>query len=404
MAKGFRENLFDSDAQALVNPVNTKGVMGAGLAKQFKSRFPEMFDDYARAAKQGRLRVGALHTYAYENGPVIINLPTKDDWRDPSQLDYITDGLSALSEYTRANGIKSVAVPPLGMGLGGLRREDVYPLMQQTFQHMAQHGVRVDYYDAEYGIETFVPDTELVEPSSHHVMTTGHRPDKFVGGWQYLETPEAIQLHDDFKQLLLDRADTHGHVTAHSGMAQGADTIFAFAAINARKERPGKVALHCDIPHIGQESKWPKAAQEQYAGLRKAADSETIYGETYSTALYHARNQGMVDAADECTAVYNGLDISGGTKSTVVRIKSSGKPLQYLGAYLMANKTVSSEVIHNTYAPSEASRSLMRQVKVIVPESDEKERVASAYKATYRKERTNPSRKAPDAEVGPEME
>jgi O-acetyl-ADP-ribose deacetylase (regulator of RNase III) len=120
-------SIFDSGAEAIVNPVNCVGVMGAGLAKAFKNRFPEdMFAQYARACADGTLRLGKLDTYFdYKSRTLVINFPTKDDWRDPSLLEYIESGMQALIQFVDANAIEKVALPALGCGLGGLQWNDV---------------------------------------------------------------------------------------------------------------------------------------------------------------------------------------------------------------------------------------------------------------------------------------
>ena len=126
-------NILRDNSQALVNPVNCVGVMGKGLALQFKRAYTENFRDYARQCGAGTLRPGTVHVWAnpLPKGPrFIINLPTKDHWRDPSKVEYIHDGLHALAAALKENHITSVAVPPLGAGLGGLPWATVCPLIK----------------------------------------------------------------------------------------------------------------------------------------------------------------------------------------------------------------------------------------------------------------------------------
>ena len=118
-------NIFDSDAQAIVNTVNTQGVMGKGLALQFKERYPENYKLYRRACKEGRVRVGRMFITAcgsgmFDDERLIINFPTKKEWRNPSQYSYIEDGLADLRKEIYARRIKSIAIPPLGARNGGL--------------------------------------------------------------------------------------------------------------------------------------------------------------------------------------------------------------------------------------------------------------------------------------------
>ena len=121
-------NLLEARVDALVNTVNTEGVMGKGIALQFKEAFPANFDAYQRACKDGLVQVGHMFVTRNEElvGPTwIINFPTKGPWRQPSKLEYIKSGLVDLVCVLREKGIHSVALPPLGCGHGGLSWSDV---------------------------------------------------------------------------------------------------------------------------------------------------------------------------------------------------------------------------------------------------------------------------------------
>jgi len=124
-------SIFDSNCDALVNPVNTVGVSGAGLALDFKARYRENYEAYVKECSSGRLKVGSVFAF-YEKGKWIINFPTKDHWRDSSKLNYIKSGLTAMVEVLKEKGIKSVAVPHIGCGLGGLNWADVEPLVSSA--------------------------------------------------------------------------------------------------------------------------------------------------------------------------------------------------------------------------------------------------------------------------------
>lgn len=113
-------NLLRDEAQALVNPVNTVGVMGKGLALQFKRAFPENFDAYAAACKEGRVKPGRVFAVPGEGGRWLLNFPTKRHWREQSRLEDIRDGLDDLVRLAGELGLRSIAVPPLGCGNGGL--------------------------------------------------------------------------------------------------------------------------------------------------------------------------------------------------------------------------------------------------------------------------------------------
>jgi O-acetyl-ADP-ribose deacetylase (regulator of RNase III) len=127
-------NLLTADVDALVNTVNTVGVMGKGIALQFKRAYPDMFRAYERAAKAGELapgRVQVWETGALDGPRFIINFPTKRHWRGPSRLSYIRDGLDHLAEVIAEREIRSIALPPLGCGNGGLNWADVKPLIEE---------------------------------------------------------------------------------------------------------------------------------------------------------------------------------------------------------------------------------------------------------------------------------
>ena len=132
-------NLLVADVDALVNPVNTQGVMGKGLALQFKKAFPESFSAYQQACKRGEVVPGRVHVVHRQASPrFLLNFPTKEHWRQPSKLVYIRDGLEDLITQVRALGIRSIAIPPLGCGLGGLAWSDVKPLIVQAFEALPE--------------------------------------------------------------------------------------------------------------------------------------------------------------------------------------------------------------------------------------------------------------------------
>lgn len=116
-------DLLLADVQALVNTVNTVGIMGKGVALQFKQAFPQNFHAYEAACKCGQVQIGRM--FVTETGRLdgpswVINFPTKKDWRHPSRLEYVRAGLGDLVRLIRELGIKSIALPALGCGSGGL--------------------------------------------------------------------------------------------------------------------------------------------------------------------------------------------------------------------------------------------------------------------------------------------
>ncbi|QIN80505.1 Appr-1-p processing protein [Rubrobacter marinus] len=144
-----RDNLLEADAEALVNTVNTVGVMGKGIALQFKKKFKENFKAYERAYKRGEVEIGKMFTFPMNrltNPRYIINFPTKQHWREKSRLEYVREGLDDLLREIKRLDISSVAIPPLGCGNGGLDWEtEVRPLIQEAFAHAP--GVRAYVYE-----------------------------------------------------------------------------------------------------------------------------------------------------------------------------------------------------------------------------------------------------------------
>jgi O-acetyl-ADP-ribose deacetylase (regulator of RNase III) len=126
----IEKSIFQSPAQVLTNTVNCVGVMGKGLALEFKNRHPEMFDDYKLRCDRGEVRPGI--PYLWEDDQVqILNFPTKRHWRENSLIEDIDAGLKYLAEHYQEMGICSLALPQLGCGNGGLSWGDVQPLIEK---------------------------------------------------------------------------------------------------------------------------------------------------------------------------------------------------------------------------------------------------------------------------------
>ena len=143
MVKEVIGNLFESRAETLVNPVNCVGVMGKGLALEFRRRFPEMFKEYVARCARKEVRLGEPYLYCDASGARILNFPTKDHWRSPSRLADIERGLDHFAKYYAEWGLKSVAFPQLGCGNGGLRWEEVGPLI---FLKLRPLNIEVEVY------------------------------------------------------------------------------------------------------------------------------------------------------------------------------------------------------------------------------------------------------------------
>lgn len=164
-------NLLEARAEALVNTVNTVGVMGKGIALMFKERFAENFRLYAAACKAGEVQTGKMFvTQVHElDGPHwIVNFPTKQHWRAPSQMIWVTEGLQDLRQFLLEHPIKSIAIPPLGAGNGGLAWPEV---RDQIVQALGDLDIDIQVYEPtrQYqnvakrtGVEELTPARALI--------------------------------------------------------------------------------------------------------------------------------------------------------------------------------------------------------------------------------------------------
>ncbi len=139
-------NIIEAEAEALVNTVNCVGYMGKGIALQFKQAYPENFEAYAKACRSDDIKPGKM--FVFETGRMfnpryIINFPTKRHWRGKSRLEDIESGLNTLVRDVKKLNIKSIAVPPLGCGLGGLKWSVVRPLIEKAFSELPNVNVHL---------------------------------------------------------------------------------------------------------------------------------------------------------------------------------------------------------------------------------------------------------------------
>jgi O-acetyl-ADP-ribose deacetylase (regulator of RNase III) len=129
-------DILQADAEALVNTVNCAGIMGRGIALQFRKAFPENYKVYRAACEREEVQLGRMLVFDQHrliNPRYVINFPTKRHWKSKSRVQDIREGLVALVEEVRARNIQSIAVPPLGCGLGGLDWDEVRPIIEQAF-------------------------------------------------------------------------------------------------------------------------------------------------------------------------------------------------------------------------------------------------------------------------------
>lgn len=135
MIRYIEGDIFKSPAQVIVNTVNTVGVMGKGIALEFKKRYPDMFQAYRDICDKRKLKTGSLMLY-YEPDHWVLLFPTKENWRNPSRMEYIEAGLSKFCRTYAEKGITSVAFPKLGCGNGELNWSDVQPVMEKYLTNL----------------------------------------------------------------------------------------------------------------------------------------------------------------------------------------------------------------------------------------------------------------------------
>jgi O-acetyl-ADP-ribose deacetylase (regulator of RNase III) len=143
----IKGDLFSSPAQVLVNTVNTVGVMGRGIALEFKNRYPEMFKIYQKKCENKSIDIGKLFLWKKEEKWVLL-FPTKKHWRYPSQIAYIEEGLKKFANIYDKLGIESIAFPRLGCGNGGLDWNEVRPIMEKYLKNLPIHiYIYIDKYE-----------------------------------------------------------------------------------------------------------------------------------------------------------------------------------------------------------------------------------------------------------------
>jgi len=170
MIKQTRGDILKTDVEAIVNTVNCVGVMGRGIALQFKKAFPDNFKAYRRVCDRRQLHPGRVFVFdlgRLQPPKYVINFPTKRHWKGKSNLQDIRAGLISLVQEIRAHGIRSVAIPPLGCGLGGLNWSEVKSLIEEAFESSPEVLVRL--YEPQGAPK---PD-EIVDRTKAPNMTPG---------------------------------------------------------------------------------------------------------------------------------------------------------------------------------------------------------------------------------------
>jgi O-acetyl-ADP-ribose deacetylase (regulator of RNase III) len=165
-------NLLDADAEAIVNTVNTVGVMGKGIALMFKERFPKNMADYAKACKAKEVQTGKM--FVTETGELmgpkwVVNFPTKQHWRANSKMEWVTSGLDDLKRFILEHDVKSIAIPPLGAGNGKLDWKDVKPEIEQRLSDLEDVDILIYEPTSQYqnvakrkGVKALTPARAMI--------------------------------------------------------------------------------------------------------------------------------------------------------------------------------------------------------------------------------------------------
>lgn len=177
MVKVLIGDIFESKMQTLVNTVNCVGVMGKGIAQEFKKKYPEMYKDYVIRCERHQVKLGEPYIYGDLFNNSIINFPTKDHWRSPSKIEDIIKGLKYFLDHYKTWDIESVAFPPLGCGSGGLSWYDVGPIM---FQFLAPLDIPIEIY-APYGTNRkYIAESFLLRNTAFDKQTINHTIQKRI--------------------------------------------------------------------------------------------------------------------------------------------------------------------------------------------------------------------------------
>jgi O-acetyl-ADP-ribose deacetylase (regulator of RNase III) len=203
-----RTSLLESTAQTLVNTVNCVGVMGKGIAKDFKEREPEMFAAYKRICEKKLLAPGKLWLWRGA-ASLILNFPTKQHWRNPSKLEWIEAGLKKFASNYQKLGIIEISFPRLGCGNGGLNWDDVRPLMEKHLRNLP-----IQVYIHDYTVDVGLP--EHMEEVARQLRDENFEPGSFDGFLTAIE--KAVEVGADKLSNLENNEPLTASVTEDRGL------------------------------------------------------------------------------------------------------------------------------------------------------------------------------------------
>jgi O-acetyl-ADP-ribose deacetylase (regulator of RNase III)/uncharacterized protein YwgA len=319
MVKALIGDLFESQAQTLVNTVNCVGVMGKGVALEFRKRFPAMFEDYLRRCERKEVRLGKPYLYQDASRRLIVNFPTKAHWRSPSRLQDIAAGLEYFAAHAADWGITSVAMPPLGCGNGGLEWSEVGPLIYRKLNHLPMD---IEVY-APYGTPKHELTPEfLAAPSQMSLEGKGRKQEKLNTSWVALmEVLRGLNAQPYANPVGRTIFQKICYVVTEMGVPTGFDfskghygpfsedvklALHDFANRNWLKEEPlGRMVALRVAPHYEKErSKFADQIKEHSKKVDKAIDlfsriKSTEQAEEVITVLYASRQLKRTKPSEE---------------------------------------------------------------------------------------------------------
>lgn len=284
-------DLFESKCSTIVNTVNCVGVMGKGIALEFKKRYPEMFMDYVLKCNRGDVKPGLPYVYQNSEGVSVLNFPTKDHWRSPSRLSYVIDGLDWFIENYERYNIESIAFPPLGCGNGGLSWSTVGPIM---YQKLSKLPIQVEIY-APFGTSQREISVEFLSGDITEAELVGSSNSRVNPKW-YLILQAVRELNERKYALKVGRTiyqkicyvltrngvDTGFEFTKSSYgpfSSQVKDSITALANANLIVEKQlGRMISMSVADHV--EVHEDKFTAEEWNALQKTVD---LFGRVKST-------------------------------------------------------------------------------------------------------------------------
>ena len=314
MVKVAIGDIFKSDAHALVNTVNCVGIMGKGVAADFKERFPRMFEEYKQLCDAGRIKTGELTLYAdLFSDKVVINFPTKKHWKSPTLLKDIEQGLDYFAANYKEWGIKSVAFPPLGCGNGGLSWTSVGPLM---YEKLSALDIPVHIY-APFGTPAKQLTEEFLKTTSDSARKKGVRIRGRLtsGEISVLETLYRLQQERFAKPVGRTMYQKACYILSQTGADTGfiftkrdygpfsneaAQSLVVFANNNLTQEEQVGNMFKLTVTDNYQQirSQYAEELEQNKAFIDRAVDllsriKDTTQGEEVTTVIYAANMLGL---------------------------------------------------------------------------------------------------------------